>query len=110
MALTGTFFRLPVSKNVPWFRIRVPLSKVTYTLEMRYNTRMGRWIFSLLDSIGNPIVLGLPVLQMRNLLAGYPTLGIPPGPILAVDDTGRGMEPGLGSFLVDHGLIYVDPT
>ena len=90
--------------------MRVPLSKVTYTLELRYNNRMGRWILNILDPIGAPILMGLPLLNMRDVTGQYKHLPVPKGPIFSIDDSGKGLEPTLSSFLTDHGLIYIDPT
>lgn len=106
----ATWFRLPVDKNLPWYRMRVVLSQATYTVEMTYNTRMDRWFLSILDATGAPILMGLPVLILRNLLSGYRTRPVPPGAFIAVDDSGRALEPALSSFLTDHGLIYIDPA
>jgi len=105
----ATYFRIPVDKNLPWYTMRVALSKVTYTLEMAYNTRADRWYLSVMDAIGTPILMGIPLLIMRNVLGPYRTLALPPGRLFPYDDSGRDLEPTLSSFLVDHGLVYVDP-
>lgn len=100
--------RLPVDKDLPWFRFRVALTKVTYTLEMRYNTRMDRWILHILDAVGQPILMGIPLLRRRNVIGQYPTLALPPGGILAMDDSGKQLEATVSSFLIDHRLLYVE--
>lgn len=99
---------LPVDKNLPWFRFRVALTKVTYTLEMRYNTRMDRWILHILDTIGQPILMGIPLLRRRNPLGQYPTLALPPGVLLPIDDSGKNLEATISSFLIDHRLLYLE--
>jgi hypothetical protein len=104
------YYPLPVAQNHPWFTFRIPLSSVTYSIEMRYNTRMGRWIFSLGDAIGTPIVVGIPIFPNRDLLSRYQGSAIPPGPLFCIDDTGQNTPPTLSSFLTDHRLIYGDPT
>jgi hypothetical protein len=106
----ATTVRVPVNRNVPWFRFRVALSKTTYTLEMRYNTRMQRWILSISDATGKPLLMGIPLLIMRGLLGQYRTIKLPVGPLFCIDDSGQGVEATLSSFLTDHGLVYVDTT
>lgn len=105
----ATFFRVPV-RNLPRYRQRVVLSKVTYTLLLDYNTRADRWYLSIMDTIGTPILMGVPLLVMRDVLGPYKTLSLPPGSIFAVDDSGRDLEPTLSSFLVDHGIVYMDES
>jgi len=106
----ATFFQIPVNKNLPRYVQRIALSKVTYTLLMDYNTRADRWFLSIMDSIGTPIVMGLPLLVMRDVLGPYKTRPIPPGSLFAVDYSGRDLEPGLSDFLLNHGVVYLDPT
>lgn len=106
----ATYFQIPTDKNLPRYVMRVALSKVTYTLQMAYNTRADRWFLSIMDTIGAPILMGVPLLVMRNVLGPYTTLALPPGQLVTLDYSGKNQDPTLSSFLVDHVLAYIDPT
>jgi hypothetical protein len=103
-------FTVPVGNQLPWYKFRISLSGVLFTLHMRYNTRMTRWILDVNDASDNPIISGIPVLIERNLVGQYATLAIPEGILFASDDTGNGQQPTLYSFGLDHSMWYEDPT
>jgi len=106
----STYFTIPTDKNLPRYTERVSLSKTTYTLTFAYNTRADRWFLSVMDSVGTPIIMGLPLLVMRDALGPYRTLAIPPGQLVTLDYSGRSTSPGLSDFLLDHALVYIDPS
>lgn len=104
-----SFFSVPARNDLPWYTFKITLSSVLYTLTFRYNTRMTRWIIDLSDATGNLIVAGIPLLILRDLLAQYSTLPLPPGSLFCIDDTNQETQPTRYSFGVDHTLIYGDP-
>src|SRR3954463_13497523 len=106
----ATYFQIPVNRNLPRYIQRIALSKTTYTLQISYNPRADRWFLSIMDAIGTPILMGVPLLLLRDVLGPYRTLALPPGSLFAMDYSGRGIEPGLSAFLLDHVLLYQDPT
>lgn len=103
-------FQIPTDNTLPWYTFRIVLSNITYTLQLRYNTRMDRWFMQIQDAVGNPIVSGLPLLQRYSPLLQYRTLAVPAGDILIYNNTGTLNPPGLASFLSDYSIIYVDPS
>lgn len=103
------YFKIPATR-VPWSSFTTTLSGATYTLELRYNSRMSRWMLTIGDAVGKTIVAGLPLLNQRELLRQYPNLPVPVGPLWVVDRSGTGAQPTLASFLVDHDLVYEDST
>jgi hypothetical protein len=103
-------FSIPTSSTQTWYSQSIVLSGVTYVLEFRYNSRMQRWIMSILDSGEQPIIMGIPLLIQRNLTSQYTQLAIPAGALYCTDDTGNALQPSLSSFLVDHTVIYLDPA
>ena len=105
-----TFFTIPVGNTLPWYKFKITLSGVIFTLSFRYNTRSSRWVMDILDPSGNQILCGLPVLIQRNVTSQYPTLAIPEGVFFSTDDTGNGLQPTIYSFGTDHTLWYEDPT
>lgn len=104
-----TFFTVPVKNNLPWYKFKITLSGVIFTLSFRYNSRTTRWLMDILDSSENPVLMGLPLLINRNVTSQYPTFAIPEGVFFATDDTGKNQEAGLFSFGTDHSLWYEDP-
>lgn len=99
---------IPLEQMVPWYTFRITLAAVRYTLELRYNIRMARWILNIMNANGDPILMGAPLLIQRRLTQ-YPARGLPPGDMFVVDNSGKGTQPTLSSFLTDHQLIYGDP-
>lgn len=104
------YLAMPLGQNSPWYTFRITLSKVLYTMEVRYNIRMDRWLLSLYDAAMNPLVMGMPLLVTRAIGAQYVTLALPPGTFFVQDDSGKNAQPTLASFLLDHRFFYADPT
>ena len=105
-----TLFKIPTSSTQTWYTQSVALSGQSFVLELRYNTRMGRWILNILDSAENPLLMGIPLLILRNLTAQYTALQLPDGALFCSDESGRNLQPTLASFLTDHTFWYADPT
>jgi hypothetical protein len=101
-------FAIPTSEQFTWYTRAITLTGQAYTLEIRYNSRLQRWLMSILDRIQNPILLSIPLLINRNLTQQYATLSIPEGMLYCVDETGQQLEPVLSSFLTSHTLYYFD--
>ena len=105
-----TFFTVPLGNALPWYKFKITLSGVIFTLSFRYNTRSNRWVMDILDPTGNQILCGLPLLIQRNVDGQYPTLAIPEGVFFVTDDTGQGTQATQYSFGTDHTFWYEDPT
>ena len=104
------FFGIYASNTQSCYRQDVTLSGARYVLELRYNTRMGRWLLDVLTTAEQPIVQGLPLLINTNLVTQYPAQALPPGALFVLDNSGNDLQPGLPSFLQSHVLVYADPT
>lgn len=97
----------PAGNTFPWYQFRVTLTQVVYTITMRYNPRMQRWIMDIGDASNNPIQVGLPILIERNVAGQYVTVGLPPGTIFATCDTAAPLtQPSRLSFGTTHTLYY----
>ena len=99
---------MPLTEDYPWYSFPCTLEGATYMFEMAFNTRANRWYMTLGDAIGSTLVAGVPILIERDILASYRHLAIPPGNFVALDNSGQNQEPSLGSFLLDHVLLYVE--
>lgn len=69
------YFEVPLSVGRPQ-RLNVRLGQVEYQLTLRYlNVEQGGWLLDIADAIGNPMVLGIPLVTGANLLEQYEHLG-----------------------------------
>ncbi len=105
-----TIFELPLRNDLTWYSFKTSLSGEIFTLELRYNTRMQRWIMDIEDPSGNVILAGIPLLIQINLTAQYPELALPVGTFVTVDETDTDTQPTQYSFGVSNALLYLDPT
>ena len=102
-----TTYILPLNSDVPWYRFKISLDSVVYTLRLRFNSRMDRWIFDIADSSNNDILLGLPLLIQRDLFGQYILSGLPNGMLIVTDDTEQDEQPTRNSFGTDKTLNYL---
>lgn len=101
----------PAGNSFPWVSFRTTLSQVVYTVSLRYNTRMKRWIMDFGDASNNPIIYGLPILIERDISGQYVIEGLPPGETFAICDTAAPLtQPSRLSFGTTHTLLYGEPT
>lgn len=105
-----TVYQLPTSGQNTHYSQVVTLSEQRYTLVLRFNTRMGRWILDIADGIGTPIVQGIAMLALRNLASQYTTLAVPPGVLFCYNAKSPFVDPSLASFLTDTQFLYSDPS
>ncbi len=108
--MAALFLSVPARNDLPWYKFKITLSGVIYTLHFRFNTRMQRWMMDINDPSDNPILLGIPCLILRDMIGQYRTLAIPVGTFFCTDDTNQDTQPTLLSFGTDHTLWYEDPT
>lgn len=106
----ATLFQVPLQSNLPWYQFQITLSGNLYTLTMRFNTRTNRWILDIGDSANNPLVVGLPILIQQNVNGQYVVTGLPNGFFYSLDNSGKGQQPTLNSFQIDHTLYYLDES
>lgn len=105
-----TFFSIPVQTNLPWYKFKISLSSIVYTLRLRYNTRTTLWMLDIADASDSTLVSAMPVLVARNMNGQYVVAGLPVGTFFCTDDTGDGSEPTQFTLGLDHTLFYADPT
>jgi hypothetical protein len=99
---------LPIEPGEPSFTVEVELSGRLYTLGFDYNTRLAAWSMSIFDASLSPIVQGVRVVADAGLLDIFVDERLPPGQILAVDTSEKGIDPGeddLGDRVI---LVYAD--
>lgn len=102
--------QIPTSSTNPHYTQSLSLGGQSYVLELRYNTRMARWLLSVYDAAEQPLLLGVPLLIDRDLGAQYPTRKLPNGSLFVADVSGAQLQPQLSSFLTTHGFFFADPS
>lgn len=105
-----TFYKLPLDSKFPWYTFKISLSGVIYTIRIRFNSRMQRWMIDFADTADNDIMSGLPLLTMRAIKDQYILDGLPPGLLYVSDETDKDEQPTRDSFGFDKSLIYVTAT
>jgi len=77
------------------FTIRTALGGASFTLTIRYNARMDRWLMDVADSNGMTLLSGQPILTGWTVFGTFfnKIPGLPSGAMVAVDLTGNGADP-----------------
>lgn len=84
------------------------LDQVRFELHTYTNKADGKWYFDLLDSAGEPILVGIGLVVGLYLLHPYRYLGdkLPAGELVVVDVSGTRKDPGLDSFADEESVLY----
>jgi hypothetical protein len=98
---------IPLRNDIFLYNFKISLSSIVYTLTLRYNGRMDRWIMAIADTAGNQILDGIVLLVNRNLKSQYPTLNLMPGLLQMVDTTNTFSEPTQFSIGNNNYLAYI---
>jgi hypothetical protein len=106
-------FVIPIAREADgpsFFDLQATLDGVTYTLEFRWNVRLGAWFMNVLDAEGvNPCLLGVRVV-VDYPLAQHLVDRSPPGYLLALDTgaaEGEGQDPGFDDLGNRVQLWYI---
>lgn len=87
------------------FDVQVALEGATYTLEFRWNVRLGAWFMALLDSQGTtPIAVGLRL--VANWYLDAYSVGGPPGRFAALDTSNLNTDPGFDDLGTRVQIVY----
>ena len=98
---------IPLKNNLFYYKFQISLSSVIYTMTLRFNGRMNRWILDLADVSGNQIVSGIVLLVGINLLYQYTTLNVLAGALMAIDTSPNYIQPTQFSFGNNNFLVYL---
>jgi hypothetical protein len=101
---------IPTRSDVFFYDLQVNLEDVTYTLQFRWNVRLGAWFMSIFDEQGTtPILVGLRLVADWPLGA-YNTGRNPPGVFVAHDTSSQGIDPGVDDLGSRVQLVYFSST
>lgn len=84
--------RIPTRGDLPFYDQQVVLEGVTYTLQFRWNVRLGAWFLTVLNSEGATVIHGDAKLVVNWPINAYVVNRQPPGALVAVDTSSEGRE------------------
>lgn len=79
-----------------------------YYFRKVYNQREDDWYLSILDENKDPIVSGCKVFVDCPLFKRSQDARLPPGVVMAIDTSGKRLNPGLNDFGVRVRLYYFE--
>ena len=95
----------------PLQEVEVVLSGQTYFFVIKYNVRIDSYTFDILDNQKEPIAQGVRVVPQYSLLSRYQAYAngrLPPGKLIAIDQSKTGTDAGYRD-LGDRVLLSYDP-
>lgn len=99
---------LPLRAGIPHYRFRTTLGGADYGFTLRWNARDDYWYVSLTTAAGEPILSGSRVVLGMPLLRKVVSPLRPPGELVAIDTSSRGLLPGPDDFGARVLLLYVE--
>jgi len=104
------YLEVPLRTDIYAYTQKTTIEEVVYTLGLRYNARMERWVLDIMDAAGEMLLAGV------KLLINYPLTrrfvgsieGLPEGHFMIVDETGQERNPTRDDLGDDIKLIYVE--
>jgi hypothetical protein len=100
--------KIPVQQSLAAWSQRTQLDGVDYQLDFAWNDRDGAWYLSISAIDGTPLVYGIKLVSNRPLLARFhSTSGMPPGEIIAFDESGSIYWAGYTDLNNGVDLIYM---
>lgn len=85
---------IPLRSTIPSYKFRIPLEGIFYTFKFEWNTRMTKWMFSILTQDETPIIEGVPCITNYQFVKRFSQSNLPPGKIFLVDTSGDKIDPG----------------
>jgi hypothetical protein len=97
--------KIPTRRDISVYDFTIELDSVVFTISMFYNTRAGRWFFSMADIDGNPLRQGLKLVANWNLLTQWTQQGRPEGAMICANPE-TDDDPNRDTLEVDAFLCY----
>jgi len=101
---------LPVSSNFSSYSFRTNLDGTVYAFNVRYNERMDRWVFDIMTTAEEYIVMGVPILLGVSLLGLYQDARLPTGVLFALNLENEYIEAGRNDLGINVLLLYQPST
>jgi hypothetical protein len=101
---------LPVNSDAPHYDFSLMLEGRRFKIELRWNERSGAWFLSLYDAADELLAAGRRVVLGADLRGRARDARLPPGPIMAVDSSGRNQDAGRMDLGVRVKLVYLESS
>lgn len=88
-----TLFECPTRVDISAYSYTIQLDGSVFQLTFTYNDRMSKWMISIADSAGNPLVGEIPVMVNYPLFNRYKVAGLPLGMLFAYDTANTNTDP-----------------
>lgn len=98
--------QLPVRSDLAAYSFAIQLELVRYQFNFRFNDRLGLWIMDVAKSDGTLVVAGIPVQTDVDLIGRFEYPDMPPGLLLAYDETGNSKDAGRNDLGESVTLLY----
>lgn len=89
---------IPTRADLPAYTYRVDIEGLTYTMAFRWNRRANHWYWDLMDTNGEAIVMGVPMLTSLPLIDRYKDGRLPGGRFFLLDERGENKDPDRGDL------------
>ena len=93
-------------KNFPSFLENVILDDTVLNFRFLWNGRDLAWYMDILDSVNDPILSGIKVVNGWELITKYTDIRLPQGAILVVSSIGDREVIGRDGMVDNYSLIY----
>lgn len=104
----STYFEIPLRPSQPQ-AFTITLAGVTYGMFLQWRDLLAQcWLLDLLDSNGNTMIAGIPLVTGANLMAQYPDVDIG-GQLWVATDGNSDATPTFDNLGVDSHLYFVVP-
>jgi len=99
---------LPVTSDVPSYQFSVDLDGRNYKMKFRYNLRQLRWIWDILDTDENDILVGIPLLTNIGLNMRFNKESMPPGRFILIDEGGEDKDAERDDLGSRVKMLYIE--
>jgi hypothetical protein len=99
----------PIRDSRPELRWRTLFEGAWYRFRLVYLERTLGWWLDVLEDGGTALVEGIRVVEGRDLLAPFRTVGVPPGQLFVQDADGLGRAPDRHAWQ-GFARLYYRPT
>lgn len=90
---------IPLNPNgASSFIIRTILDSVFYNMRFDWNERQAKWLLSIFDANGNPLLTCLCMVINWDLISRFQIPGQPNGRLVLVDTSGQNLDAGFSDL------------
>jgi hypothetical protein len=100
--------QIQIRNDIPAYTQITELDGTAYTFTFRFNARSDRWYVSISNSSNEILIQGVKIVIEGDLTSRFQNDELPPGMLMALDNSSRGQDPDRFNFGNDVSLFYID--